>query len=553
MKTTIKFNFKRYLANSKSAGEYVLKRQDLIKRFIISTSGDGLKNFSNQNLSQLYDNLGLSKTSLLTLVIPSNLTPYEYHSTYNADTSYINQPRLSVTKLLTNRWCELKEYYNIYSNSPPLQPTKQIELGLIVHHRLEMEAHRPIDTDRLQVAIAELEKIKLGAGKKIDPLFDINILEGRHAEELSERVMMRIFSLFRNSESREVLVHGFINLRSHDFVQNSEKLSKPGNVLVSGIIDKIRLLNLSNPDDFSLFQEIEFFFKSKFPKLNNEYVINLSIFFDEVRKIICRYSDDFSLQITDIKTRSISKVPSQESVISAAKMQTFYYRKFLGILSGEDGESIMGYKSLAENLAIKNCRLDVPISYKTLLILLRKNFELLYDDFKRLANGHNLGLKSFDDYARLHYSADAYDLSNFLEENDINILNCYDDQFDYSLLKDLIKKWKYPLTLRYFAARSSQFYNLIGPLVGNNTTIEYHNNNSGECFHVDHYLYSYQDIEEEVGEACRFWNGERAPKPNTDITKCKYCDFRSRCPIPNSIVYKREVGSRVHDFVNSDQ
>ena len=146
------------------------------------------------------------------------------------------------------------------------------------------------------------------------------------AVDWAEMLIERLFSLIMGAEAREILLHGYLNLKNRLFVTNKDEIRESSSVLVSGIVDYIKLQNVTNPSDGTLFDDIHGFVDSAFDQVDNVPLVDLSQFLPEAKQILQNY--DFRLTFTDVKTRSARQIPRQESVLEAAKFQTFYYRHF---------------------------------------------------------------------------------------------------------------------------------------------------------------------------------------------------------------------------------
>jgi exonuclease V len=551
----------------------------------------------NQPLQKLYSNWHLNESYPLPLLSPISRTPFQFHSTFNVDQSYITSPRLSVTKLLTGRWCELREYYTIYSESEAIN-TAAMTSGVSFHLGLELQLHVPTDTTEL---ITTLEHITSGRIEEIRSCVDLisdpelhgvetarldkfedgcfgSIKESNLAMDWTDLILSRIFSLFTTSEAREVLIHGYVDIQNGSFNATTDKFDfniKPSkivpstNVLVSGVIDYLKLVNPTCPTDLSLFQDINDFIEYEFrTTINGSRIIDLSKFLQDVPYLL--KDSGFEIVTTDVKTRSFNRIPAQSSVLKAAKFQTFYYRKFLELLSQKEQSVDFAYSCLLENASNRGIDVDKPINYTTIVNLLRKFPNLLYRDFIKLANGEPIGFapydtfveqSNFDDYRiqefLVNYESDdsLSSLDNKPTQKIVHQLNSI-DSFDYGklLTSDLLKPWKTPPTLRYFAARGAQFYQLCAGIVGDETTVEYHNSKTGRCFHINTYKYSEDELDAQLNQACTFWNGSRDPEYVSDLNKCKYCAFNSKCLIPNHQApedfQKKQIGSKIYGFLS---
>lgn len=555
-----------FLRRFKSSKADIELGREILKKFIIQSENKVDRNsteasLENDSLKLIYKNWNLHSSSPLPIKSPIDLTPYQFLSMYNNDKSYITIPRLSVTKLLTDSWCELREYYSIYGVSR-FKTSKAITQGLRVHENLETTTHKVIDTTDLS------KKLEVNVKQKVDEIerqiqltsdpeeielqqqrlaqFNLNaygnIPESKLAIEWAQSILSRLFTLFSTSEAREVLIHGYIDLNKGEFCHEikSNCINNQNNVLVSGIVDQIRIVDKSNPRNLDLFETVNHNLEYEFPNcINNIRIIDFSRYFDVIGNIIKDFHD-YEILVTDVKTRGFNSIPGQKSVIESAKYQTFYYRKFLGLLSNENTHENFAYYSLLENARIRGVDVDKPINYSTIVQMLRKFPDILYQDFTKLSNGDKIGFKPFDDFhhnlIHHYYNLNDYFDSGFHCNNSklINDLNEVDD-FDYKNLftEDILKQWQIPPTLRYFAARGNQFYRLCSQILGDTTTVEYHNHRTNSCFHTNTYDYDEHELNDQLYKASTFWNGKRVPIPTTDLDKCKYCDFSPKCVVPN--------------------
>lgn len=564
----------------------------IIDKFILPDGSDVISDAPKKQtlpkLRNLVNNFSIEDDELLPLEKPYYIkdNPFEFHSTYNSDLSYVNIPRLSVTKLLTDQWCELRDFYTVYSGSPVKEPTKEMKLGNETHIKLELETHKLINTSALSKQVDRLIEEQLDVDKEkmglLTDLQDISIaseklnmlledLDGAFGESMLatdwfDKIIGRLFTLITTSEAREVLLHGYLNFETSTFVSKGVELplDKNKHVLVSGVVDYLKIFNPENELDYSMFKDIQDYIEFSFPTSNKHHSIDLSKFLEYIKTIIKEYNTTYNLRITDVKTRSWNKIPHQESVLNAAKLQACYYRRMFGILAGEFDNDGVAYNMLLENATRRNLDIDKPISLKTVLILLRTNSSLIYNDFVKLANGDPIGFGPYDDFVKKTYleKQSDYDLTKLFTVTNINtfldrIQEAEGSDFDYAQIftADILKPWKTPLTLRYFAARASQLFNVYEPIISDNLSIEYHNGKTGQCFHINHYKYDFEELESETKRATTLWNGSRSPVPVHDLSKCNYCDFSPKCSIPNpdknAPSSYGSVGSKIKQFIHT--
>lgn len=532
-----------------------------IIRLMVLATDTTLPRLSNNLLTGIYNHWKLNPNDDLPLYNPTKYTPYEFHSQYNQDRSYIITPRLSVTKLLVSSWCELRSFYQVYSGSVRLPSTKAMTQGTKLHSKLEAEVHPEIDTTEIEqflisnaMSLRELQTTVPAEEETV--VIDLGEVE-QLAVDWAEMLIERLFSLIMGAEAREILLHGYLNLKNRLFVTNKDEIRESSSVLVSGIVDYIKFQNVTNPSDGTLFDDIHGFVDSAFDQVDNVPLVDLSQFLPEAKQILQNY--DFRLTFTDVKTRSARQIPRQESVLEAAKFQTFYYRHFFHLLSRD---SRFTYFSLIENAERRGHDVDKPLSILTTISLLRKHYHIFFKDFVKLANGEPIGFSPFDDSAKsipydfvsMFQSSDEFSLANpnhnhFLEQ----ILEI--DGIEYDLiLSPLLKVWKTPPTLRYLAARASQLFNVFNENIGDITSVEYRYNKTSELLLEKVYDYNFSEFQAEVESASKFWNGEREVIPTEDLLRCSYCEFQSKCMVAGGktteAVEKKTIGPKIRQFLN---
>ncbi|RLV84600.1 Exonuclease V mitochondrial [Meyerozyma sp. JA9] len=510
-----------------------LEGSRILRSFVLGSS----QHNSSTPLTNLQNNFHIDKNGGLPFSRPPHLDPpFQFHSKINADASYVDMPRLSVTRLLVGSWCELRDYYRVYSGSPPVTKTAQMERGTDLHLQLEHDTHQQVDTEALDEYLRVLVQNAAPGTLPVSPI------ESELAADWCENICSRLFSLVTASEAREVLVHGYLDLESGR-LECTERAT-----LVSGIIDLLKITNRQDPHDYSLFEELQQSLEFDF----GDIPLNMPRFFAIAASIIASHSHTFTLQISDIKTRSLNRLPAQTSVLEAARHQVGIYRKFTETLAEN------GYNMFLKNAQIRHADVDKPIEFSTAVQLLRKYPHLLYHDYTTLAEGRPIGFELFDSH-RNHqpYNLGAFvDVSSFAQK--IHNDPTFDPTFDYShIVTDAIaKSWKTPLTLRYFAARAAQFFKILHPLLGPSTSVEYYNGRTGQVFDTRHYHYDEQDIAKVLENSAQFWSGNRDPVAVDDLAKCKYCEFSAKCcvPHPNLKVpqHMGTVGSKIGQFLQKE-
>ena len=544
-----------------------------------ANAADGQKQELVLEMDQLMKTFQMKPWDAFPLEKPTYVkeTPFEYHSKWNGDPSYVSNPRLSVTKLLTDQWCELQEMYRVYAGSPERRKSKQMQMGSKVHLQLELDDYGEMEVVELEDYLDQ-KLIQLHARNQKDArasqtdenvprnssegpsvqntieeprLSDGRIVDTEEASlayEWLTKITKRLYILLTRSEAREVLVHGYLDLDSGEIVKDGSpsSLSDKSNVLVSGVVDLLSLeTEGTDRQKWEIFKEIQDLLEITFPKTTDtDFLVDLSEFIRIIGPVLQSDARQYMLTLTDIKTRTFNSIPAQESVVEATKKQISFYRNFLGVLSGNvTNESV--YEMLLENARRRHLDLDAPISFKTMFILLATNFDLLYNDFAKLALGTPFGFNKYDcfnnhtnQHGLVEQSTFEYDPSLLVSKDEVHMLvqvanlkfpgiNCN------HLITNLLRPWRIPLTLRYFAARASQMYNLLCPFLSDRLRIEYRNAKTGHCFKKIDFVYNESELSEASRKALTFWNGKRPPTPVTEISKCTNCEFESRCLIPH--------------------
>ncbi|KAM3162891.1 Exonuclease V, mitochondrial [Lachancea thermotolerans] len=409
------------------------------------------------------------------------------------DTKYRGTPRLSVTKLLTKRWCELRETYDIYSRIPIFEHS-QVKQGRKEHQRLEEEVHAPP---------ANIEEFEAN--------FEVDIPDDPFHSLVEDWYLsiVRLVTLFQKGQAREILCHGYLSSRTSGFVRG--KVRDDNDVLVSGIIDHLilRQRRAKNNVPSSLTQV-----------LSESVDINLAQFLNLLPSLVQQASKDFEIVVSDVKTRSTKTIPRQQTVVKASKMQVMYYRFLLEDL-GRDAETT--YQKLLINAQRRGFNVDQPINPAKIINLLEID-PMIRGDMERLQRGDQLGFKPFDSEAELNTSQPVYTLEEFDEKiTDLRTRQKYETLFT---------TWNTPVTLRYFAARLALMYENVGPLLSQNLMIEYY---CGDVnFHNISFSFDAEELERQSFDSAQFWFGKRAIepiKPNMKNlqTYCKYCDYESVC------------------------
>lgn len=597
-------------ASKNGADENFLgKKEQLLRLFILPLNwgtGDNADVADGQNLESVLVMNQLTKTFQLEpwdafpLQKPGYVqeTPFEYHSKQNGDPSYVSNPRLSVTKLLTDQWCELQEMYRVYAGSPERRKSKQMQMGSKIHLQLEVDEYGKVEVAELEEFLdqkliqLQTRKQEESRGTKTidnvpirrdeDPSSPYatakpKVSDGRFedteeaslAYEWFSKITKRLYILLTRSEAREVLVHGYLDLESGRIVNDMSpsSLSDKNKVLVSGVVDSLSLETEGLPQQkWEMFKEIQDLLEITFLKMTDrEFLVDLSEFIRIIGPVLQSDAHQYMLKVTDVKTRAFNSIPAQESVLQATKRQISFYRKFLGVLSGDLNHD-SAYQMLLENARRRHLNLDTPISFKTMFILLATNFDLLYHDFAKLALGTPIGFNDYDNFYNhtnghnVEQSTFDYDPSLLVSKEEVHKfievanlkfpgLNCN------HLIMNLLRPWRTPLTLRYFATRASQMYKLLRPFLSDRLRIEYRNAKTGHYFRKLDFSYNESELSEASRKALTFWNAQRPPTPATEISKCTNCEFEPRCLVPHpqqNLPYDfGSVGSQLAKFLAS--
>lgn len=397
--------------------------------------------------------------------------------------------RLSVTKLLTKRWCELSEMYDICSRIPIFEH-KQLKIGKMAHEQLEGTVHAIdvsvkdfMDTYEWELADDELHRL---------------------AEDWFQCIN-RLVTLFVKGEAREIICHGYLDSRTGNLVEQGVK--DRSDILVSGIIDHVILFDADPTDPVPLL-----------PALRSETK-------NDLREMIATIKDTISsvqhleIAVSDVKTRPRKTIPNYPSVINASKLQIMYYRNFIETLGSNP---TLAYQKLLLNAERRGINIDDPINISNLIYFMEIDPSLTAD-FERIMLGEPIGFEPFDEF---QYKEDgkSYDLSKYA---DLTV-----DESTIHKYGKFYQEWAKPPTLRYFAARMAQLYNLIKPLLSDHLMIEYY---AGDVnFKTLYFNYDPNWLAAECKDSSMFWFGQRLPRPVPPTKKnietfCKYCDFHDVC------------------------
>lgn len=426
-------------------------------------------------------------------ILPKHVaSPFE--AAENADENVVS--RLSVTKLLTKSWCELRHAYDVYAEVPIFEGRPVVE-GKEEHQRLEDTTH----------PLAEEQQA-------FEKDFEVEIPQDQFhtmAETWFE-TLVKMVNIFTDGEAREVLCHGYLNSQSCRLVEGS--IAGNEDILVSGVIDHL-LLNSKTCGTFSRLVPV---------RLENTVVSknceDLALLLDQLENAKVSLKNQFEIIVSDVKTRFMRKIPNQTSVLKATKLQVMYYRYFLEEL-GRDPS--ITYSKLLTNAERRGFDINRFVDPSKVLSMMATD-DLIRLDMCRLKNGEPIGFKPFDNSDLGAAGSGIYDMSEYHNMiTDARVIERYGDFFE---------TWAKPVTLKYFAARLAQMYHHLAPLLSDRLMVEYYYN--GDNFHNILFDYDPETLKSNCFDSAQFWFGKREIepiKPNLKnfLTYCKYCDYESVC------------------------
>lgn len=414
--------------------------------------------------------------------------------------------RLSVTKLLTRRWCELREAYDIYAKIPIYEHAHILE-GTTEHQKLEDETH-PIPKEWHEF-VSDFELII--------PQDKFHELAGSWFDST-----VKLLNLFLNGEAREILCHGFLDMKTCKLIEGP--VTNEEDVLVSGVIDHLFLRHKSSKS------RVPFQLGSSIIELP---ILDLTAVFEQLEKSKSLLKDAYEVVVSDVKTRSIRKLPAQNSVMNSTKMQVMYYRYFMEALGANPSST---YEKLLINAQRRGFDVDAPIDPAKVISMMAAK-DSFTSDMRRLRDGDDLGFKPYDDYYSGEQEFENYDLSNYRELiTDMRVIEQFEEFFTH---------WLRPVTLRYFAARLAQTYHHVAPLLSDSLLIEYYCR--GDNFHNVQFDYDVDLFKTESLDSAMFWFGNREIKPINPTVKnftthCRFCDYEEVC------AWKKQGSKKCHDF-----
>jgi len=453
--------------------QYLQKKNDVVQSIVgINSKDHPYLSYSFQGLPSMYDNITKSKS----------------------------HGRLSVTKLMTKSWCELRYAYDAYSKMDKMT-TRNISQGLSFHKSLEdtlIPENVPLDQFLKEQTITGFEKT----------------LQYKWMDTLQ-----KILTSFTNvGECRELLCHGYItnqkdSLQDGKFVTDID-LENENLILVSGIIDHLKWIppsgnELYSNSQYDLFDDI---FN------DNEITEDLTEILSSLQREIPKRINGWKLQVRDVKTRQTFNIPNQTSVQRSTKLQIMYYRKFIEILSLDPTQT---YNMLIINAQNRNLDIDQELDPMAIIALMIQT-PMLIPDMRRLRDGNPIGFEHYDNYS---YTS-QYGNKPFLIPEDIVSSETREGFQEFATI------WKKPVTLRYFAARLAQTYHLLNSTLSEDLLVEYYCR--GVNFHNLPFKNNDEQLIEHNADRTNFLFGKREVQPieqnlKNFLTYCKHCDYQSVC------------------------
>ncbi|CAI4055652.1 hypothetical protein SKDZ_02G2720 [Saccharomyces kudriavzevii ZP591] len=481
-------------------------------------------------------------------VDPENPAFINYRLPRNLQNPYIDiqlkqlkKERMSVTQLCsTQNWCELRNFYDFYSQNWTNQLMNlkfQVQKGKKIHKSLEDETHPELNQYNSFIQdFLPLAKLTMDIDGDLDALLD-NWFNS----------VNRLISLFirGGGHSREIICHGFVDFQDGKLIRDLPNDEGKG-VIVSGIIDHLTLRNKHNHQSQKGTMHLDTDGQSwgsiltglllDLPslKLNNEVIIS------------------------DIKTRSVPKIPSIDSVVQSSKLQTMYYKFFFSHLSQDMTQT---YHSFLINAQRRGLDIDAPINSTKILTYILTN-PLFANDAERLLYGQPINHAAFDNDTKGPGTFDMTAFKILLERGPTSFIVPTEQEEDNLestkriSLQDyghFYTKWKTPPTLKYFAARLSQIYYVVGNLASNDLMIEYYYHNDN--FHNIIFPYDPVKLENHAHNSAMVWFGRRDMNPieptqkNFD-TYCKFCDYKHVCSWKNKNELKLvDLGKKLKEII----
>ncbi|ANZ76217.1 BA75_02901T0 [Komagataella pastoris] len=429
---------------------------------------------------------------------------------YVAAAAPIN-PKISVTQLLTDSWCELRSYYDSYACSRAA-PSAAMVSGTEQHKFLEDKTHQP----------------EINVTKDIQKDFTPIMADQLKKLERSLNLISRFIDLLTIGKAREFAVTAIINKETKEFVDVNT-------------LQQLAFIHQKSPcynDQFILASGYLDYLRSE------SYVIGL----EKEKWTQHNYSLNTLLEtsikgpftVIDVKTRGKPIVTKSKGVLIGHRYQVGLYRKFLGLMSGENVSGVdspisvdqvneTAYSLLVADSIQRGYDVDEPVHPMVGLVMLANN-PWLITMLEQMCVNDFLGNSLYDTFNAQHSTEYSWELSQVNSKDFHSVL-------EPSLLErteKLFTKWKRPLSLRSITALISKFYPLISKKLSQNTKIMYYTD--GECFHTSNYLYNPKAINTFMEDKVKFLIGQRPPRPIEKLEipqKCGFCRFQSICEYSN--------------------
>lgn len=279
----------------------------IIKDIIPKKAGQDASNLTLDEQRALRTLKGRSSGQLPIPVAKIEPSPYEYYCTVNEDSSHITQPRLSVTKLLVLGWCELREFYGVFSGLHTKR-TARLRTGVNHHEKLEKKSHPRLDAKKVDKEVKQASETH--TKEELAVLFSTKMAH-QLASAWSERVVTRLVEMAHTKQLREIQVHGFLNLETGVLAADVEAVAD--SVLVNGIVDIVSLdtqnHTLEEPR-YESGEELPPKLKQKKSEMEQK-ILDLSIVIPEAKNILSKLAEDHYLHTCDVKTRVQNSIPSK--------------------------------------------------------------------------------------------------------------------------------------------------------------------------------------------------------------------------------------------------
>lgn len=391
-----------------------------------------------------------------------------------------NSSRLSVTGMLVGRWCELKTAYEAYTGYTRF--SANMAKGTAFHSKIELTDH-PVDPRTAEMKLA----LNISVSSALE----------RFADDTVGNIE-RIVHLMLSGSARELKIHGFVGKKTGNLLMSDGLFDPLESLVLTGVIDHLEFLNNSIVD-----------FEDGAPET-----------FEDV---LCVGSARFSealIRISDLKTRGRPTLPTQQSVLDAAKTQVMLYRAMLDTLLKRT-DTFYLLCALARSYKID---IDEPL-LPLFAVLCVQRMLLFAEDFKRLMTGEFSGWDMHSNYTSL-----ALELLTVPRDKVSLCERMFPEMVEY-----VNKPWKQPLTVRYLLYVYSNLLRDLGKmaLLSEKLRIEYVTM-KGRQIGIVEVDYSKQKALEASEKGSKFWLGARAIDPvdytyKNYKTYCKNCEFVGAC------------------------